>query len=701
MITASAASDTAIVEAARNVGWSAAEIATLAHVAEALVPGAGDGGVRRAATAAEALVRAADPAQVRQIRLVLRAVEWSLGNLLLGGPARPFSALDHAARERQLKSWSTSRLALRRALFQGLKKLIAFIAYADPTAPDGGPNPLLTGIGYSQDDRPLTAQRTPIRPLALPFTATPPGESIRLDADLVVVGSGAGGGVVAAECAAAGRSVVVVEAGPFVAEASMPADELGAFSRLYLNHGLLSTWDASVTIVAGSGVGGGTLINWMTCLDLPAAIREEWRLEHGIDGLDGEWPSDVSRIEADLEVAAARSFPPKDAAILRGAEALGWEARPIVRNAVGCDACGSCPFGCRRGEKRSGIRVHLARAHASGASIVDRARVTRILIEDGRAVGVEASAVVPDPATGEPIPLPGGGPGQVVTRRLEVRARQVVVSAGALRTPAVLLASGLDHPAIGRHLRLHPVPIAAGMYDEPVDIWRGTMQAARSRQFGDPAAGRLGYTIESAPGHPGLIALALPWDGAAEHARRMRDVRRFGPLVAVTRDGGSGRVSVTRAGRVRLDYRLDAVGVATLRHALVSMASLARAAGAGEILAVGTPPAWHDLRTASRGDAAWRRYLDRLGSFDFSPNRGGVFSAHQLGSARMGARPASAVCDPRGRVRWGVRADAPVGGLYVADGSLFPTGIGVNPMVSIMALALRVSRTILAESPRS
>jgi choline dehydrogenase-like flavoprotein len=281
----------------------------------------------------------------------------------------------------------------------------------------------------------------------------------------------------------------------------------------------------------------------------------------------------------------------------------------------------------------------------------------------------------------------------------------VVLAAGALRTPAILLRSGLDHPGIGRNLRLHPVPVVAGLFIEDIEMWRGTMQAARSLQFVESDGSRNGYTIESAPGHPGLLALALPWEGRAEHARVMAGSVHIGPLIAVTRDGGAGRVAVTRAGRVRIDYALDARGVATIRHALVSMARIARAAGAGEIVAVGTPPAWYRGaatgslagRATADSDRAFASFLERLSAFDCAPNRAGVFSAHQMGSVRMGSAVREHPCDAWGRVRARADVDSVVKGLYVGDGSVFPTAIGVNPMITIMALARRVSRVILAD----
>lgn len=648
--------------------WSDAELATIAELAETFVRG---GAVRRASLAADGLAKATDPAQLRQLRLVLRLLESRIVNLVLTGRAVAFRDRTPADRERVLLGWATSRLPLRRSAFQAYRKLLTFLAYADP-GPPGLPNPLHATIGYRPDRPPVTTDLARIVPAEI-------GPDRVLDADVVVVGSGAGGGVVAAELAAAGRSVVVLEQGPLLDEAHLPADELDAYDRTYLNHGLLTTWDGSITMLSGSAVGGGTLVNWMTSIPAPAEVRAEWAREHGLDGVDGaSFDADVAVIEREVGVAESASIPPKDGVILRGAATLGWDAGPTRRNAVGCVDCGSCTFGCPRATKQSGIRAHLATAAARGARIVPDARVTRLLLDGGRASGVQAEL--------------RDGP-------LVVHAGQVVVAGGALRSPAILLASGLDHPAIGRHLRVHPVAVVAGLFDEPVDMWSGVMQAARSLQFSRSEPGRSGYAIESAPGHPGLIALALPWEGTDAHAELLGRIRHVAPLIGITRDGGSGRVRLASPRHARIDYALDDTGRATLRHALGSMARLTRAAGARSIVAVGTPPRWHGRSGFAPGHEA-RSFVvfeDALRSFDFAPNRGSVFSAHQMGSVRMGGSVADHPCDPQGRVRTGSGATVP--GLYVADGSLFPTAIGVNPMVTIMALARRVARTVAAEAP--
>ena len=661
------------------------ELATLRALASTFVPAAD--AARVADVAADALVRAVDPAQLGQLRLVLRLLEQPLANLVTGAGFAAFRRMDEPARERLVLRWARSPLLLRRSGIHAFRKLLTFIAYADPGATQA-PNPLHAATGYRPDDPPTTPGLSAIQPIQLDrMPAQRSGSEIRLDADVVVVGSGAAGGVVAAELARAGRKVLVIEAGPFVDEPTMPRNELDAYGRLYLNRGLLSTWDGAITMLAGSGVGGGTLVNWMSCFDATPDVREEWARDHGLEGVDGpEWATDVEAIERELGVAPASVIPPKDELIRRGATRLGWDAGVIRRNAADCGDCGACPFGCRRGTKQSGIRTHLADAVRNGATVLDRARVRSVVMAaQGGVAGV----------IGTLGPIGVGAPVDGDPRWFSVYAHQVVLAAGALRSPAILQASGFVHPDVGRHLRIHPAPIVGALMDDPVDMWRGTMQAIRSQEFNRDEPDRRRYIIESAPGHPGLLALVLPWHGARSHAGLMRRAGHFSPLIAVIRDGGEGRTSLTRAGRVRVDYRLDDAGRATLHHALVSMARIARAGGAREILGIGMPLVRHRI---DRPDERRRfgAFVAALVRMDFSPHRGTFASAHQMGTIRMGTDPATHPADERGRVRADSRGSL-VAGLYVADGSTFPTALGVDPMLSVMAMARRVSRTVLAE----
>lgn len=669
-------------------GWPAPALATLALVAETIAEG---DAIRRANLAAGALELAADPSQVRQLRLVLRAFESRAANLAFTGRPVRFSALDQSGRERYLLGWATSRIPQRRTAYQGLKRLLAFLAYADPG--EAGENPRLEAIGYERRPEPVTARPTPIRPLDLDaLAAASPGDGpIPLDADVVVVGSGAAGGVVAADLARAGRSVVVVEAGPFVAEPDMPTDELTAFDRLYLNHGFNVSWDASVMTLAGAGVGGGTLVNWMTSIRPPASTRRRWAREHGLKGVDGaDLDADLASVEADIGVREVARVPAKDELIRAGCTALGLEVGTIRHNGIDCGSCAGCGFGCRRGAKQSGIRVHLAEAWRHGARIVADAPVRRVLMERGRATGVEATVAA------------GGR-----SRTLVVRAPTVVVAAGALRSPVVLAASGLGHPAIGRHLRLHPVAVMGAVVPHDVVMWEGTLQAIRSVHHLERAGGELdevgGFIVESAPGTPGLIALVFPWEGRDAFGDLMGRVRRVAPLLGIVQERGSGRVTTTRAGRVRIDYRVAPDDRVQLRRALVELARIAWAGGSRELVAVGTPPAWLRVAPGAGEARAFAAFQRRLESFSFAPNRGTVVSAHQMGTVRAGAAPRDHACDPWGRVRSTDAApgrDRVVEGLWVADASLFPTALGVNPMITTMGLARRTTRAILEAGVR-
>ena len=661
--------------------WSGRDLARLAAVFETFVTGAA---IRRATMAASLLSRVADPADVRALRLALRALDSRAANALLRQGAVRFRDLPPERREALLLSWATSRIGQRRTAFQTLKRLACFLAYADP-GPAGAVNPFWARIGYQPIAEPVTPIAPAIHPLELPAGRAP----IVLDTDVAIVGSGAGGGVVAAVLAGSGRDVLVVEAGAYVPETAMSPGELAGLDGMYLDHGLTSTSDLGIAILAGSTLGGGTVVNWATCFAPPDWLRTEWAAGHGLEGFDGpETAADVAALRSELAFAPPPGIPPKDDVILQGASALGWDAAPLERDADGCGDCGACGFGCRRGTKRSGPRAHLAEAAERGARFLVRAHADRLLVEGGAAVGVAGRAERGDGST---VPF-------------TVRARQVVVSAGTLRTPGLLAASGLEHPAIGANLRLHPVAAVAGRMPWPVEMWRGTMQAASCNRFvrPGPADGHVhapahgGFIVESAPAHPGLIALAFPWWGASDHAVRMTRVRSYAPLIGIVRDTGSGQVRTSRSGHVRIDYSIGGADAQTARRALVEMARLARAAGALEVVALGTPGAMAGSGPEVSSNT-WDAYLRRLATFDFRPNRGFLFSAHQMGTARAGSNPRTSACDPWGRVRSDTSGGV-VRGLYVADASLFPTASGVNPMVTVMVLARRVARTMLADA---
>jgi choline dehydrogenase-like flavoprotein len=652
----------------------------LAEVFATFAPMTETDALRRAETALETLRATRDRSDLLELGLALHALDAVPLNALGGAGVTAWRSATHPERERILLAWGTSRIPRRRTAYQALKRLALFLAYADPGPDPGSPsNAMWDRIGY----RPAPPVPGPAAPAVAPLDLDrAPGDPLRLEADLVVIGSGAGGGVVASRAAAAGRSVVVLEAGGHWPEPELPRLEAEAWRDLYLERGAASTTDLAFTVLAGATVGGGTTINWTTCIAPGEAVRAEWADAHGLHDLAGApFDAALARVEAELDLREPSVIPRKERLILDGAAALGWDAAPTRRNAGPCTDCGACGFGCPLGAKRSGIRVHLAAAQAAGARLVDRARVTRLLRSGDRVVGVVARLA------------PNG-------RRLEVRAPQVVAAAGALRTPVVLDASGVGHPDVGRHLRLHPTAVIAAQLPDPVETWIGPLQAARSLEFARPGPAAAdgigpahgGFLIESAPAHPGLAAAALPWTGRGDGQDFLSRLRFLAPLLGLARDRGEGRVRPAGRGRARVEYRLGAGDGATLRRAFVEMARLAIAGGATELLSVGTPG---ERWTADSDPDA---FLQRLARHSVAPNRIGLFSAHQMGTARAGRDPRSAPCDPWGRVRLDGRGTI-LRGAYVADGSLFPTAAGVNPMLTIMALADLVAGTVIADGP--
>jgi choline dehydrogenase-like flavoprotein len=495
-----------------------------------------------------------------------------------------------------------------------------------------------------------------------------------LEADVVVIGSGAGGGLVAGELAKAGKSVVVLEKGGYNNEANLTLQEAQATPELFLKRGTLTTKDLGVIILAGSTLGGGTVVNWMTSLRTPAEVLDEWEQSSGLKdcftgaALQASFAAVEQRISVNKENSAHNR---QNQLLTDSCEALGYSVEVIPRNAIDCQQrCGTCGFGCRYGAKQSTMKTYLQDAYDAGARILVRCSAGRVLIENGRAVGVEATAV-----DGEK------------THKVTVRARVVIVAAGSLHSPAVLLRSGLENAHIGRHLHLHPTTTVTGLYPEKVYSWQGVMQSAYSREFAH-LDGNYGYTLEVPPAHPGLMGLATPWYSAHEYRERMIDAASFATFIVLTRDKGEGTVTIDRDGEPVIDYVVSAYDRSHLLHGMRQAVRLHFAAGAKSVVSLQTRRTWLDKPEGGAVSEQQLREFDRqLERHGMGVNRIIMFTAHQMGTCRMGADPKASVTDANGQVH-GVK------GLFVCDGSVFPGPSGVNPMLSIMGLCHKSAQYI-------
>lgn len=558
---------------------------------------------------------------------------------------------------------------LRRAsaeVARGLDALLALTMlffYARPD--DTGTNPNWPVLGYPGPPELARPETRHLRPLALPAGS----DHVELDADVCVVGSGSGGAVVAAELAAAGRDVVVLEAGGAAEPPDFPRFELDAYRDLYWRDGLAPTADGTVTVIAGATLGGGSAVNWMNCVTPPEWVREQWARAHGVAGVDGpDFDAHLAAVAERIgatDACSDRNGP--NARLMDGARTSGWSWQVVRRNTDPATydpaSAGHVGFGDATGSKQSTIGTFLADAAAAGTRVVAGCHAERVQVEAGRTVGVRGR-------------LADG-------RRVDVRAPAVVVAAGALETPALLLRSDLGGPAVGRNLHLHPTPAMAGYYGDEQRAWWGAPQTVIVDEFADLAEG-YGFLVECPHYGAGLFSANTPWRSGRDHKVLAARAGHMAPFIAVTRDRGSGSVSIDDAGEPVVTYPLD--DDLDRRHLAAGIGAMARlhaAAGARAVV---------DLAPARR---LWRRgddldgFVDRIGRDPFGARGRGLFSAHQMGTARMGPDPATSVTDPEGQLH-----TAP--GVWVGDTSAFPTASGVNPMVTCMALARRTAHALLA-----
>jgi choline dehydrogenase-like flavoprotein len=589
-------------------------------------------------------------AERKQVAQLLSLWDTRLVTALGGGGLAHFSALPPERREEVLRGWCDSRIPQRRAAFQALRKGALLFYYMVPG--EDGHSPVWDRIGYpgplgSNPDAPPKA----LRPLAVDGDTT-------LECDVCVVGSGAGGGTAAGVLAAAGLDVVVLESGDYYDDEDFDGGEFEGYGRMYMYGGGAATHDQSVGLLAGSCLGGGTTINYTTSFRTPDDVREEWAA-HGVPAFAGdEYVRSLDAVCERLGVNQEHNAPSsREQALQRGLTELGWHADFMPRNVRGCEqgkVCGYCNYGCRLGAKQSTVKTWLADAHTAGTRILVGTHAERVIVERGTAAGVEARTSA--------------------GHRVSVRARAVVAACGAIHTPALLRRSGLSNVNIGKHLRLHPATVVWGVYDEEVRPWEGTMQAIYSDQH-RYLDGGYGVKYETAAIHPSLLVVFSPWRGAAAHARLMEALPHSVPIGVLLRDRDGGEVQVDRAGQPVVKYRLSDFDRRHVRRGVEGAAEIHEAAGAQHVFSSHS----RDV-SYTPGSGRRERFMQDADACGWDAGRCTYGSFHIMGSARMGGSPETSACNPRGET-WEVR------GLYVCDGSAFPSASGVNPMISIESIA--------------
>lgn len=487
-----------------------------------------------------------------------------------------------------------------------------------------------------------------------------------VEADIVVIGTGAGGGISAQIFAEAGLKVVMIEEGPYQTTSDFHMQESEAYPHLYQEVANRKTADKAITILQGRAVGGGTTVNWTSCFRIPDQTFEHWQQHFG-------WSLDNTKLKSSYDYAEKllniHPWPvhnPSNTVFERGAKKLNWHHEVIARNVKGCQNLGFCGLGCPTGAKQSTLVTSIPSALNKGAQLFSRLRADRLIVKGDSVKEVECHAMDTKGADTTGI-------------KVTIRARHIVLAAGGIGTPALLLRSKLPDPNedVGKRTFLHVTVGTAARMKEKIEPYYGAPQTITSNEFlwRDGVTGKMGYKMESAPLQPALAATVFSEFGQ-DFADAMANLSHAQPLIALMRDGFNeqsvgGTVRLNDDGSPVLDYPLNDYLWEGIRHSYKSMLEIQFSAGAIYAMPMHSDASWY---------RSWKEAKKEVENLSFAANRQKLFSAHTMGGCAMGKDESNSVVDLDGRHHQ-------LSNLSIIDGSIFPSSIGANPSLPIYAMA--------------
>ena len=630
------------------------------------------------------------PSSTRQeLTTVLNVLNTRVGSLALTGYLTPISEQPVHIREAIIRSWKTARLGPIRSLQRSLTVLSrqTWIKITPtlrrvlgvPRVPTG----MKPGKGYDYE-----------------FIQLPPGDKPEvIETDVVIVGSGCGGAVCAKNLAEAGHRVLVVEKAYHWTPDHFPMSEADGWNHLFMNGAFISSDDTSTSIVAGQAWGGGGTVNWSASLQTQGYVRREWA-DRGLPFFTSKkFQESLDHVCERMGVSADYVEQNRaNAMLLEGARKLGYNHKVVPQNTGGAQhRCGHCTFGCGSCEKQGPVISFLPDAARAGARFIEGFHAERVVFKtiDGKKVttGLIGSWASRD--------INGGVAGEPTTRRkLIIKAKRVIVSAGTMQSPLLLLRSKLSNPQIGRNLYVHPVSLLGGIHEEEVKPWEGAILTSVVGEYENLDGRGHGAKLEVTNMIPSSWLIWLDWKGGLEYKLNAARMKHMAGYISICKDRDTGRVYPDPVdGRVRFSYTPSKFDKRHIMVGLLALAKIQYVEGASEIFTTipGVSTFKRDTSLPTSGDGinderfqAWLKEVEAKGF----PTPESVFvSAHQMGTCRMSKVEKEGVVDPTGKV-WGTE------GLYVADASVFPSASGVNPMVTNMAISDHISRGI-AEGLRS
>ncbi|KAI3343883.1 long chain fatty alcohol oxidase [Ustulina deusta] len=639
----------------------------------------------------------------RDLGRLLTLLNTQFGSLLATGYRLPVKEQPLHVRVAILQAWNRSRMRI----FPQLTSPFLVMGKLTFTGSDPLFRELNDYSDFAKDYKPGPA-------FDYQFMQFPAGdEPAIIDVDVVVIGSGCGGGVCAKVLAQAGHDVLVVDKGYYFPPSQLPMNTEAANEFLFEGKAPLQTDDHCMNIVAGSNWGGGGTINWSVSLLPQGYVRQEWA-DAGLDFFTTqEFQHCLDRVCSVMGVSDEHIRHNHGAqVILEGARKLGWHAKACPQNTSGAEHyCGRCYHGCSTGEKQGPAVCWLPAASRSGARFIEGMEVSRVLFDEksssNKAVGIVGRWTSRDKDGGLQTPE-----SERTQRTIKVKAKKVIVSCGTLQSPLLLMRSGLKNHQIGKNLYLHPTTSVRASFDKDIKGWEGGIITSVCTTFENLDGKGHGAKIETCAMLPYVLLYNHPYENALQWKLDALRARQMNNFISIVRDRDTGRVYPDPGdGRPRVAYTTSAFDRGNLLTGAVAIAKLCYIQGATEIW-TGVPgipsfkrtkPLCADVDAVAASHDEKREEFDQgINDPDFSAwvkliEKTGLSSplaqfacAHQMGSCKMSAKPQDGVVDSKGEV-YGTQ------NLYVADASVFPSASGVNPMITVMAIADYISRGVSKE----
>ncbi|CAO3641704.1 unnamed protein product [Cunninghamella echinulata] len=627
-----------------------------------------------------------------RIKTILYLLSSSYGVILLsqGSFFKPFIQLSMQEKESFLQNWRQSRFQALQTLY----RLFAMLTWSQTyQRPESDPY-LLSPIGYPKMDpiRQLSENKTENEQLYIPTSnkynnqypprlpiLSPNDDVLNQEFDAIIVGSGCGGGVIAGQLAKSGQSVLVIEKGPYIHELDFQLSELGA-RQTYERGSFFNTEGDTMTLYAGSLIGGGSTINYLASLKLPHYVREDWAKQGLAYFTSKKFSKDIEIVSERIGVSTEGvHIIGANKLLSEGCSNLGYHHEIIPQNTGGyVHNCHWCICGCKDGIKNGSMNTWLRDCVEHGGHIIDQTKVTRVIIKNKKAVGVECFLKSMD--------------GKPREKRI-IHAKKVIVSGGSLQSPGILVRSGLKNKNIGQHLKLHPSLSVFGYYQDITDCYKGPLMATYSNVVTNRDGNHYGAILESMSSHAGLNAMSTPWYGSLDHKRTMLKYRYGAPIIILVREKDStGYISydddpIGETDRMKVYHHFSDFDKQSLKEGIMASSKILVASGAREIrtMQLTVPPfVFNDDEESEVNNPRFMKWLELVQSQDIQT----PITPHIMGTCRMGISPKDSVVKPTGET-W------EIDNLYVSDASVFPSCSAVNPSLTIYSLSLHISDCIL------